>query len=130
MNEHITSRPATPEERVRVVEILQQEYCKTEWGLDADDPQAENDTTYIQYEHVIEHDLARIEDLIEGFSVTTYPTFFTDADLIELRVWEIDFLNTFQQFKHFPDGKLLRHKPLIYGNEKEIRTLKPETVST
>ena len=108
MTEHLTSRPATPEERIRISDFLFREYLESEYGkdtehivwtgLDTDDDDL-----------AIEADFAYVSNILDESNVDTYPHFFPDGDLIEVRIWPINFLNTFQQFKQLTDGRLERY---------------------
>lgn len=103
MNKSSTPRPATQAERERLTTFLQAEYIQTQHGYEPDDQE-----DGVDCDHAVAYDCGRIEELVEGFTITVCPQFFPDGDLIEVRVWEIDFLNTFQHFKQLSDGCLAR----------------------
>jgi len=109
MNEHSTSRPATPEERVRIHDFLFREYLKTEYGNDHEKAVWTGQET--DDDLAIEADLAYVSNIMDESDVHTYHNFFPDGDLIEVRIWPINFLNTFQQFKQLADGTLERYQP-------------------
>lgn len=125
MQQPNTSRPATKEERHHVTDFLQQEYFQSIYkhGVNTVDWLNLHHNDDAQERHV-ERDFTYIATIVEESDIHTYPGFFPDGDKIEVRVWPINFLNTFQQFKQFPDGRLERHLPAV-----KMKTDKPPAIT-
>ena len=111
MRQHSTTREATEAEQKQLIELLTTEHIVRVFNYNPNASEKEQIEWFADHDGMsLDHDMARIEDIVEGCLLYVTVNYFRDGDLFELRPFELGAPIPFQYFKRDRAGMLKRHQ--------------------